>query len=146
MVFERLSNADYAAMPGQPVTLRETWPLLFVQNIDRSAEFYRDLLGFEVVNEAKSGEQVFWCRLKRQTCSLMLQQAEPEDGHAEGHGRGVVLYFLCDDADAMHAELMSRGLLLKNPTTAYYGMRQVELRDPDGYQLCFESESNPETG
>lgn len=121
-------------------TLRETWPLLFVRDIDRSAEFYCDYLGFEVAHQAMSDGKVYWCRLKRQNCSLMLQQAEEEDGPAKGRGRGVVLYFLCDDADVLHAEFAGRGLKLPPPTTAYYGMRQVELQDPDGYQLCFESE------
>ena len=31
----------------------------------------------------------------------MLQQAEDEDGPAEGRGHGVAFYFICDDADAL---------------------------------------------
>jgi predicted enzyme related to lactoylglutathione lyase len=54
----------------------------------------------------------------------------------------VIFYFVCDDADQMHAELTDRGLTLAAPKTAYYGMRQVTVPDPDGYVLCFE---NPTT-
>ncbi len=124
---------------AKTASIRETWPLLFVQDIARSLDFYRDRLGFEVVHEAQNDGQVFWCRLKRDHSSLMLQQAEPEDGEPQGRGRGVVLYFVCDDADAMHADLTARGLDLPEPETAYYGMRQVSVVDPDGYDLCFES-------
>lgn len=69
----------------------------------------------------------------------MLQQAEAEDGPAAGRGRGVGFFFLCDDAEAVRMEICARGLLLDPPVTAFYGMRQLFLKDPDGYQLCFQS-------
>jgi len=82
---------------------------------------------------------MFWCSMERGGSAIMLQQAEEEDGPAEGRGRGVSFYFICDDADAIHAELTSRGLQLSPPTIAYYGMKQVVVPEPDGYYLCFES-------
>ncbi len=126
-------------------TVREIWPLLFVQDIVRSLEFYRDRLGFDVVQEAQDNGRVFWCRLKRDEGSLMLQQAEEEDKPGRP-GQGVVLFFLCDDANAIHSDLVARGLDLPEPQTAYYGMRQVSVRDPDGYDLCFESVVDTPTG
>lgn len=121
--------------------LQHLWPLLTVEDIQRSIAFYRDRLGFEVVAEASTAGTTYWCRLARQGGSLMLQQAEPaEDGPAEGRGRGISLYLVCDDADAMHAELVDRGLSLDPPQDAYYGMRQLFVPEPDGYAICFESE------
>lgn len=124
--------------------VRDVWPLLFVTELDRSLVFYRDTLGFELLGEARDDGRVCWCRLRRGGATLMLQQACPEDGEPGERGRGVVFYFICDDADAMHAELTARGLELAPATTAPYRMRQVELADPDGYQLCFESPLDPE--
>lgn len=121
--------------------LQHLWPLLTVEDIQRSIAFYRDRLGFEVVAEASTAGTTYWCRLARQGGSLMLQQAEPaEDGPAEGRGRGISLYLVCDDADAMYAELVDRGLSLDPPQEAYYGMRQLFVPEPDGYAICFESE------
>jgi glyoxylase I family protein len=117
--------------------IRELWPLLTVGEMARSLAFYRETLGFEFADKAESSGRIFWCRLKRGGSSLMLQQAEAEDGPMENLGRDLCLYFLCDDA--LHAELAGRGLTLPPPQTAYYGMRQVYLTDPDAYQLCFES-------
>jgi uncharacterized glyoxalase superfamily protein PhnB len=119
--------------------IQELWPLLFVQDIERSIAFYRDQLGFTVVGEAKSDGRVFWCRLKHGGASIMLQQAEGEDGPAEGRGRGVGFFFVCDDADSLFAELSDRGLILDSPTVAYYGMKQLFVPEPDGYSICFES-------
>ena len=82
---------------------------------------------------------MFWCRLERGGSSIMLQQAEDEDGPAEDRGRGISFYFVCDDADAMYADLLSRGLQLRPPSLAYYGMKQLFVPEPDGYSICFES-------
>jgi catechol 2,3-dioxygenase-like lactoylglutathione lyase family enzyme len=132
---------DQRSVTPQPrAALREIWPLLVVQDIDRSIAFYRDKLGFGVVAEAQAAGRTYWCRVARQGCSLMLQQAEEEDGPPAGRGPGITLYLLCDNVDAMHAELTARGLALQPPENAYYGMRQLFVPDPDGYALCFECE------
>ena len=82
---------------------------------------------------------MFWCKMARGGSAIMLQEAEDEDGSANGRGRGVSFYFDCEDADAIYAELTSRGLRLSPPTIAYYGMKQVVVPEPDGYYICFES-------
>ncbi len=69
----------------------------------------------------------------------MLQQAEAEDGPALGRGHGVSFYFICDYADAVHAELTDRGLRIEPPKIAFYGIKQIIVPDPDGYSVCFES-------
>lgn len=119
--------------------IRQIWPLLAVSDLARSIEFYRDQLGFQLAEEAKANGQIFWCRLERDGACLMLQQACEEDGPSEGRGRGVTFYLVCNDADLVHAELHARGWQLAAPTLAYYGMKQLFVREPDGYSLCFES-------
>jgi len=123
----------------QAALIRQIWPLVTVQDIHRSVEFYRDRLGFNVVGKAESEGKLFWCRLERGGACIMLQQAETEDGPAEGRGRGVTFYFICDDADAIYDDLSLRGLQLTPPSLAHYGMKQVFVPEPDGYCICFES-------
>ena len=82
---------------------------------------------------------MFWCRLERGGSSVMLQAADAEDGPAKARGRGVTLYFVCDDVDAFFEEVLSRGLNVDPPTVAYYGMRQLYVPEPNGYVVCFES-------
>jgi len=127
------------ATTNAPGTLRQLWPLLFVQDLDRSIAFYRDRLGFDVVAHDSINDRIYWCRLERGGASLMLQQAEAEDGPAAGRGHGVAFYFVCNDADAFHAEFTARGLSLEPPSVAHYGMKQLFVPEPDGYDICFES-------
>lgn len=120
-------------------TIHELTPLFFVEDIARSLAFYQERLGFGMTQNWSPGGKLAWCRLVRGGAALMLQQAEEEDGQAAGRGRGVGFFFLCDDANAMHAELTQRGLAVDPPQAAFYGMNQLFVRDPDGYELCFQS-------
>jgi glyoxylase I family protein len=119
--------------------VQDVVPLLFVEDIERSLAFYRDQLGFAIADKWEPQGKIAWCRLVRGGAALMLQQACDEDGPAAGRGRGVGFFFQCDNADAIHIELCASGLLLDPPTTAFYGMKQLFFKDPDGYELCFQS-------
>ena len=118
--------------------IRELAPLLFVQDIARSVAFYQQL-GFKLAGTWEPDGKLAWCRLERTGSAVMLQQAEEEDGPAEGRGRGVGLFFTCDDVDALHGEFVSADVKIAPPQVAFYGMKQIFLKDPDGYDLCFES-------
>ena len=134
-------------MPAtQPLaSVRELVPLLYVDDMQRSLAFYRDRLGFQVTEKWEpEAARLQWCRVEHGDAALMLQQACPEeDGPAANRGRGVVFYFLCDDADAIYSRMTAEGLHLDPPEVAFYGMKQLYLRDPDGYTLCFQ---NPVAG
>jgi uncharacterized glyoxalase superfamily protein PhnB len=131
------------AIVHQSATIQDLIPLLFVEDMDGSLAFYRDQLGFDVAEKWEPEGKIAWCRLVRGGATLMLQEACEEDGPAAGRGRGVGFFFHCDDADTVHIELCAKGLLLDPPTTAFYGMKQLFFKDPDGYELCFQSRVKP---
>lgn len=121
-------------------TVHDLIPLLYVDDVDRSVAFYRDHLGFDIVESWEPDGRLTWCRVERDGASVMLQTACPdEDGSAEERGRGVAFFFLCDDADAMYEEVTASGLQVDPPTVAFYGMKQLFVKDPDGYGLCFQN-------
>jgi len=110
----------------------QLWPLLFVRELESSLSFYRDQLGFSLVGtDGKPEGEMRWCRLERGGASIMLQQEEKDNGHRATHNPKVCFYFICDDADAMHSEFLSRGLQVDPPTVAYYGMKQLFVPEPD---------------
>jgi uncharacterized glyoxalase superfamily protein PhnB len=119
--------------------VRAIWPLLLVREFRRSLEFYRNQLGFEPVEQARDGEDVYWCRLVRGGATLMLQQAESEDAPLAPGTRGVLLYVVCAEVDDLYREFQSRGLVMSPPQITHYGMKQIFVPEPDGYALCFES-------
>lgn len=127
-------------------------PLLQVYDMPASVRFYRDVLGFEVVSTSpKLGDDRFhWALLRLGDAELMLntayefdheRPAEPDRARTAAHG-DTGLFFGCPDVDAAYDELSGKGLPLKRPHVTRYGMKQLYVRDPDGYGLCFQWSAN----
>ena len=119
--------------------VRAAVPLLYTGDIERSLAFYCDKLGFTLQNRWDPEGRLAWCLLAMEGAELMLQRAEPADLTGLAAGRSdIALFFVCEDVDALHERFLSRGVAAKPPTVAFYGMRQVTVRDPDGRSICFE--------
>jgi catechol 2,3-dioxygenase-like lactoylglutathione lyase family enzyme len=122
-------------------------PLIQVYDMPESVKFYCELLDFKLVTHAPFyAEGLFhWCLLRGHGSELMLNTAydegerpkQPERARVAAHG-DTALYFGCADADAAYRILLERGLDLKPPTVAPYGMKQLSFLDPDGYGICFQ--------
>lgn len=122
-------------------------PMLAVANLRRTMAFYCDQLGFEVVNSLGSPDPV-WCMLKRDSVRLMFNC--PPDLNETTMPRSAkdfqIYYIYPDDVRALHAEWRAKGVVVTDLRVKTYGMREFELRDPDGYWLWFgEDTSDPPT-
>ena len=131
--------------------VRGLTPLLQVFDMRRALAFYCDALGFEVVSHspevtAAEGTYFHWALLRLGGAELMLNTAYDagerpavEDvGRRRGH-RDTELFIGCRDVDAVYALLIERGVTLRSPVDTAYGMRQVRVRDPDGFWICFQT-------
>lgn len=138
------------------IEVRGLAPLLQVYDMPTSVRFYRDLVGFEVVTTSPQlgapGEDRFhWALLRMGNAELMLNTAyEFDDERPAERDRArtaahddTCLYFSCPDVDAAYAEFHSKGIAVQEPKVAPYGMKQLYLHDPDGYNLCFQWSSKP---
>lgn len=124
-------------------------PMFHVFDVPASVAFYRDVLGFEIIQHSPpftdAKDDYGWAMLRLNGVGLMLNNAyennirptEPDPARTVGH-RDTTLYFDCRDVDAAYAYLRARGVAVQEPKVAYYGMKQLYVRDPDGYTLCFQ--------
>jgi glyoxylase I family protein len=128
--------------------VRGLTPLLQVYDMPASVRFYRDVLGFAVVTTSPvlGPDRFHWALLRLGDAELMLNTAyefdhdrprEPDSARTAAHD-DTGLFFGCPDVDAAFAELRSKGVAVKEPVVTSYGMKQMYLRDPDGYALCFQ--------
>lgn len=120
-------------------------PLIQVFDMPRSLAFYRDVLGFEVIQAAPPGDDCDWCWLRLNGTELMLntqfekpdRPAAPDPSRVAAHG-DTSLFFGCEDLDEAYQHLRDRGIAVNPPIVRDYGMRQLSFHDPDGYNLCFQ--------
>jgi glyoxylase I family protein len=128
------------------IEVRGVCALLQVFDMPTSVRFYRDVLGFEVLETSeRKGDQFDWGLLRRGNAEIMLgtaydeqeRPAAPDPVRVASHG-DTILYFGCPDVDAAYRHLRAQGLNVEEPKVAYYGMKQLYVTDPDGYGLCFQ--------
>ena len=120
--------------------------LLQVFDMPTSVRFYRDVLGFEIIaTSPREGDQFDWGLLRLNDANVMLNTAyeqetrpsHPDAARVAAH-RDTCLYFACPDVDAAYRQLLAHGIDVKEPKVAPYGMKQLYVSDPDGYELCFQ--------
>lgn len=128
--------------------VRGVAPLLMVYDMPTAVRFYRETLGFEVVSTSPvlGPDRFHWALMKLGDAEIMLNTAyetdeerppSPVPSRVEAHG-DTILYLACPDVDAAYAELSAKGAPVRKPGITHYGMKQMYLRDPDGYGLCFQ--------
>jgi len=127
-------------------------PLLQVFDMPTSLRFYRDVLGFKVWGSSAPGDDCGWCGLRLNGSELMLntaydadqRPAVPDAARTAAH-EDTCLFFGCEDLDGAYRHLQDHSIEAKPPKVAYYGMRQLWFKDPDGYGLCFQWPATHET-
>ena len=100
-----------------------------VSDQDRSRDFYRDVLGVELLREEPRGPGQKWIQLSPKGCATTIALVTWFDTMRPGGLQGVMLNVT--DIDQDHAELTSRGLKLSEIQQQPWG-RFAMFSDPDG--------------
>ena len=99
---------------------------LFVADPVRSLPFYRDVLGFEVVQVIRN--EIAWLKLGHVEVVLRPGKNRSDAQSYAQSSQGIVLY--CDDLGAKVAELKARGLEIRGTDGS---PRCPTFTDPDGH-------------
>ena len=137
--------ADAPHSESHSTHLVRTAPVLLVHDIVRSAEWWRDRLGFEF--DRYWGDPPRFVILHRDGQSVMLQQA-PHGHDIVAHWRIVPqmwnVYFWVREIDTLYAELKGRGATIDYALgDKPYGVREFGVQDPNGYDIGFGEPREP---
>lgn len=113
-------------------------PILFVRNVDRAAQFYRDKLGFEI--EFLYGAPPFYGAVRRGNARLHLRfVAHPNFAAlAAMEGSLILASVEVDDIRVLFAEFEARGVEFPQRIVKQeWGGTDFHVRDPDGNVISF---------
>ena len=116
-------------------------PYLVVDDVIATANYYRDQLGFQF--ERFWNEPPSFCMVHRSGVVIMLAQLEQTgvmrpNRMVDPEGGAWDAYIWIDDADALSAELKSKGVkITRGVCDQVYGCRDFDIEDCNGYRLCF---------
>ena len=105
--------------------------VLAVHNVQESARFYVDVLGFSVDSDLGG-----WIFVKKDNCMIMLGEC-PDDMHPSELGcHNYFAYLRVDDVDAYHAQVERAGFEpLDVVADKPWGMREFGVKTPEGHRL-----------
>jgi predicted enzyme related to lactoylglutathione lyase len=106
--------------------------VLAVPDLERSAAFYRDVLGFTVHAISDPG----WLFFAKDECLIMAGACPDALPPRELGDHSYFGYLVVDDVDAYHARVCAAGAEVTKPLRDEpWGMREFGLRTADGHRL-----------
>jgi catechol 2,3-dioxygenase-like lactoylglutathione lyase family enzyme len=116
-------------------------PYFLVDDVFGTAEFYRDVLGFAF--DEFFGEPPSFVIVERDDVRIMLRQVRPARPPVARPNRSVMdetfdTYVYVSNVDQLAAELRTKKAdIVEGPIDRIYGMREMLVRDCNGYVLAF---------
>ncbi len=129
------------AAPAQPVVeaggekLTFNHAMVYVADVQRALRFYRDLLGFKLIDEFRHENVPLYARLRAPggDGTIALHLASPGTPLASD---GVRLYFEIHDVDGFCRKLQAKNFYITQmPRMMPWGWRHAYLNDPDGHEI-----------
>jgi uncharacterized glyoxalase superfamily protein PhnB len=123
------------------MTMQSCRPLLNVADVETSLGFWRDLIGFEVAYRYEPEGRLDFASLRSGDVELMLNArgGDPAPRRARPHYTDCVLSFAVASVHALVHDLRAKGFDAPSPEAQDYGLDEIVVRDPDGYEIAFTS-------
>jgi uncharacterized glyoxalase superfamily protein PhnB len=134
------------ALPGieEPLEGSDLAASLTVRDLEHSAAWYRQTLGFTVDRQHERQGRLVAISLKAGTVNLLLTQDDGAKGLDRAKGDGFSLQIsTTQSADSLAARARRQGAVLDTePTDTPWGPRIFRVRDPDGFRWTISSTSS----
>ncbi|MGC2108271.1 MAG: VOC family protein [Candidatus Korobacteraceae bacterium] len=109
--------------------------MIYAKDVDRALVFYRDLMGFKLIEDFRYEGKPVYARLRAPggDGTIALHQAGPGVSLASD---GVRLYFEVRELDDFCHKLQRKGFYITQlPRMMPWGWRHAYLNDPDGHEI-----------
>jgi catechol 2,3-dioxygenase-like lactoylglutathione lyase family enzyme len=127
--------APVAPAPSADARLTFNHAMIYAKDVARALTFYRDLLGFKLIEDFRYDGRAVYARLRAPggDGTIAIHQAGPG---ASLVSEGVRLYFEVRDLDDFCRKLIKRGFYITQmPRMMEWGWRHAYLNDPDGHEI-----------
>ena len=130
---KRTSTPQSPAEVGEKLTFNHA--MVYVKDVPRALDFYRELLGFKMVDEFRHEGKPVYARLRAPggDGTIALHMAGPGTSLVS---EGVRLYFEIRELDDFCRKLQAKHFYITQmPQMMPWGWRHAYLNDPDGHEI-----------
>ena len=142
-----------ADIKGENIMYKKLTTNMMVEDINRTVDFYSDVLGFEfvmgvpedsqeIVTTMQKGQALGFAIMKCGDIEMMFQAKKslteeiPEFSAME-IGGSLTFYIDVEDIKGLYAELKDKVTIIKDMQTTFYGKQEFYIQDCNGYILTF---------
>jgi uncharacterized glyoxalase superfamily protein PhnB len=123
-------------------SLSKLTPNCMVEDVARTLDYYRDLLGFTVAATVPERPPLDWAMAVRDGVTLMFQSRTSLAGEMPLFrdlpvGGSLGFYIDVTDVRGLYEQLKGRAELVLDLRETFYGATEFAIRDCNGYVLCF---------
>lgn len=134
----RVAKGKQKVLPGHEglLMIRHCRYVIAVPDLRRSADYYHDVLGFEVVRIPDTG----WRILHRDECVIMAGEC-PDALSPDALGdHSYFAYLEVDDIEKLYTSLVTNGAdVVKALRLESWGLSEFGIRTVDGHRIMFGS-------
>jgi lactoylglutathione lyase len=125
-----------------PIKLNKLTPNIMVEDVNRTLQFYKETLGFEIVATVPDEGRFDWAMLKRDGVEIMFQSraslgAEIPALQQREIGGALTFYMNIEGVKELYADLKGKVSIVQEMHTTFYGAQEFAIQDSDGYILSF---------
>ena len=115
--------------------------VLAVRDLEGSAAYFRDVLGFTPVWR----DEDRWQGLRRGNVGVNLGHCPADLAPAALGSHNYFGFFATDDVDRLHAEFEAKGaIIVAGPADKPWGWREMAVATPEGHRMMFAQRIQPE--
>ncbi len=122
-------------------------PNLKVENVSNTIEFYKAILGFNIVAMLPEKDPI-WALMQNNNATIMFQQSksfEQEGMHTEKLiGGSFFFYIKILQLDQLYLNIKDKVKIKKHPHVTSYNMKEFAIEDCNKYIIIFAEEQPKE--
>lgn len=122
--------------------LKKLTPNLMVEDVNLAIDFYKDILGFELIMTVPEEGKFDWAMMRNGNVEIMCQtrsslaEGIPEFKEMEGGG-ALTIYMEMEGVEDLYARVKGNVEITEELHETFYGMKEFSMRDRDGFILAF---------
>ncbi len=128
------------------IRLKQLTPNLMVENVNETVNFYKEILGFELVMSVPQEGVLNWAMVQHGDVSFMFQERENIIGEYPvlkdvPMGGGLTFYIKVRDVKGLYNKVQKRVNIVFDLHRTFYGAEEFTIQDINVFLLTFADDA-----
>ncbi len=122
--------------------MKNLTPNLMVEDVNQTVDFYKNVLGFNLIATVPETGQFNWAMMKQGGVEMQFQlraslAEEIPSFKDRPIGGALTLYIGVEGIEELHARLKDKVTIVQDMHTTFYGTQEFALQDSNGFVISF---------